>query len=288
MANVDVFCERACGERYPAPARSVSSSHGTPYRRLRDPNRTRVGGLFVVTLAVAISMLVSVSPASASWGNGHCTINDEHHCYALTRWAMEDPPESVKGAEDIVTTNSVNVPEFSNGSFVDDEMWVAFKSSGGWLEIGQTAGDGENCCTLWPFVALALKGNSEGYEEYVWDHHFGTPVEASPTNLYKVEDPSANGTWCWYIWNNQVGCHAKPGYWNNYSDLLEAGIEAASNSRPYNEGSQEVDAIFHEGSHHEWKGSRTEAEGYVTPSAEMCESPNWSSNYRGNAIWWIC
>ena len=192
----------------------------------------------------------------------------------------------------------MEVPEWYDGYFVDDEMWVSFQSSGGWLEIGQTAGYSEagetNCCTLHPFIAHAVytgsKGEIHGYEEYTW-----IAVDAEPTNLYKVEDAADNGNWCEYIWNSVVDCHSKSGYWSTYSDELEAGIEAASNIKPYNGGSQEVDAVAREGSHRAWTGSETSAVGELVdengnplPAGVMCETPNYSSNYPGNATWWIC
>jgi hypothetical protein len=87
--------------------------------------------------------------------------------------------------------------------------------------------------------------------------------------------------------------HCVNGVFNKYADSLEAGIEAASNSRPYNSGSQEVAAVFREGTWHSWRGSKTEAKGEArtysgaTESA-MCIEPNWNSNAPGNAIWSVC
>lgn len=234
--------------------------------------------------------LVLAAPAAARWGQERCSFAT--HCYALTAWHMSDPPESVKGAEDIPTTTSMNVPEYFNQATVSNEMWVSFANNeGGWLEIGQLAGRAVgNCWTLHPFIAHALRESGYGYQEYIW-----WAVTAEPRNIYKIEDPAANGNWCEYIWGNQVDCKSKPGYWAAYADELEAGIEATSDTRPYNGGSQEVDAVAHDGSHRAWTGSRTSAVGELKdsngsplPAGVMCETPNWSSNYPGNAIWWIC
>jgi hypothetical protein len=256
--------------------------------------RCHRGSLAKCALLGLLLALVLAAPAWASWGNGHCELGEGRHCYSITAWRMHDPPESVKGGLAFITTNDITVPEFANGSFVDDEMWVSFQSSGGWLEIGQTAGNGGvtpgqgDCCTLHPFIAHAEwccngKGEPVGYEEYLW-----WTVHAEPRNLYKIEDPAANGYWCEYIWENGVDCHSKPGHWPAYADDLEAGIEAASNSRPYNGGSQEVAAVARDGSHRSWTGSQTHAIEERDPSGVMCETPNWSSNYPGNADWWIC
>jgi hypothetical protein len=244
----------------------------------------------ISALLGVLLMLATASPANARWGQERCSLVT--HCYAVTAWAMKDPPESVKGAEDIPTTTSMNVPEYYNQATVSNEMWVSFANNqGGWLEVGQLAGRAVgNCCTLHPFIAHALREDGYGYEEYIWWN-----VNAEARNIYKIEDPAANGSWCQYIWSINWGCHSHPGYWATYADDLEAGIEAASDSRPYNGGSQEVDAVAHDGSHRAWTGSQTSATGELKdsngrplPGGVMCETPNWSSNYPGNATWWIC
>lgn len=234
--------------------------------------------------------LVLASPAAASWGKGECYEGEAGHCYALTEWVMTHSGESVKGAVDIPDTTAMDVSEYASGAFVNDEMWLSFQSSGGWLEIGQTAGNGESCCTLHPFIAHAEyvngKGQIIGYQEYIWK-----TVDAEPRNVYEIEDPSANGTWCEYIWGNEVDCHSKPGYWSTYSNTLEAGIEAYSNSHPSNAGSQEVAYVAHGGEHRAWGGS-SKVYGYISPgpelAGELCETPNYSSNYPGNADWSTC
>ncbi|HXP99595.1 MAG TPA: hypothetical protein VN845_05970 [Solirubrobacteraceae bacterium] len=246
--------------------------------------------LLLSGLAISVVTSATATPARASWGKGECYESESAHCYAYTEWEMTHAGESVKGAEDIPDTTLMDVPEYANGSFVDDEMWLGFSSSEGWLEIGQEAGSNKSCCTLHPFIAHAEYRNSSGhaigYEEYTWNE-----VDAEPRNLYRIEDPSANGTWCEYIWNNLVDCHAKPGYWSTYANELEAGMEVYANSKPTNAGSQEVDYIAHGGEHRAWGGA-SEVHGYISPGPnaahELCESPNKKSNYPGNAEWSTC
>jgi hypothetical protein len=240
--------------------------------------------IFLVTL-----LLLAVSPAVAyaTWG-GECSYGEGHHCYAVTEWLMSGGSESVKGATFVPTTLGINVPEWSTGAFVDDEGWLSFWESGGWLEAGQEAGNWLSCCTLHPFIAHAIKVNSKGkavgYEQYTWE-----TVEASPTNVYRIEDPEANGTWCEYIWSSQVDCKTHKGYWTTYGTLLEAGIEAASEHKPSNVGNQEVNYIAHSGEARAWSSETT---GYVSPGPyakkELCLVPNGASPYPGNADWSTC
>ena len=214
-------------------------------------------------LAAMVILLVTAIPSAASWGKGECYEAEGHHCYSMTEWLMTHSGENVKGAEDIPETSSMNVPEWESGSFVDNEMWLSFNSSGGWLEIGQEGGNGLSCCTLHPFIAhneyVNSSGQLIGYEEYTWQE-----VNASPRNLYRIEDPGANGTWCEYIWNNQVDCKSKPGHWGTYADDLQAGIEAFAGTKPSNSGNQEVDFIAHNGEHRTWGSASRVGERLVT------------------------
>jgi hypothetical protein len=93
--------------------------------------------------------------------------------------------------------------------------------------------------------------------------------------------------WCEYIWNNQVDCKNKGAYWPAYSDQLQAGVEIADNTHPYNAGSQEVDYIAHNGAHRAWGSAVNPAHGYISPGPasthELCLTPNYGSNYPGNA-----
>jgi hypothetical protein len=252
--------------------------------------RYRIGGRMKKLLIGTVMAFVLAIPASAgaSWGNGECMLTEHNpgHCYAYTYWQMEGGSESVKGAEFIPDTTAMNVPEWNLGAIVNNEGWLSFPSSGGgWLEIGQQAGGGNDCCTLHPFIAHAeyKVGNiAYGYQQYTW-----TTVNASPRNLYRIEDPAANGTWCEYIWNNQVDCKNKGAYWPPYSTELQAGVEVADNSHPTNAGSQEVDYIAHNGAHRSWGSAGNPANGYISPGPqsthELCLTPNYASNHPGNA-----
>ncbi len=248
----------------------------------------------VARWALLLGLVALLVPASASakWDSGKCELSGKDHCYNLQAWEMEGGSESVKGAQYYPTTSLIDVPEFASGAFVDDEMWVGFEEKeGGWVETGQEAGydNAANCCTLRPFKAHALRASGYGYEEYVW-----TNVSAEPTNLYTVEDAEANGNWCVIIWYTNQGCESHPSYWTAYSDNLEGGIEAASETQPENVGSQEVNAFTHSGTHIEWKGAKKHAVKQLvnykeeSDSSVMCQTPNYESNYYGNDDWSIC
>lgn len=241
------------------------------------------------TLCTILLGLASAAPARARWGNEKCSLAT--HCYAVADWEMEGASEEVKGAELHVTTNAIEAQQYSEGAFLDDEMWVGFPNKeSGWWETGQTAGAPGNCCTLHPFIALALRGSGYGYEEYVWSN-----VNAEPTNLYSIQDPASNGNWCFYISGVNQGCRTNLGYWSEYAHQLEAGIEASSSSiKPVNSGSQEVNATATNGTVKEWKGAKhhavLETVNYNGESVAgvMCIGPNTKSNFYGNAIWSVC
>jgi hypothetical protein len=248
----------------------------------------------VVLLGVLATLTLGFAPAAdASWGKEKCS--SETHCYAIAEWAMTGGTESVRGAEDVPTTNVFNAQEWESGGFVDDELWVSFPNkSGGWLESGQTAGwtalGRTDCCTSHPFIALSLNSSGYGYEEYVW-----ITVNAEPTNVYSIQDPSANGVWCFYINGTNQGCKSKPSYWAEYSSNVKAGIEASSHYQtPENSGSQQVNATARNGAVKEWKGALTQAALKVQNAKResiagvMCIGPNTKSNFYGNAIWSIC
>jgi hypothetical protein len=234
---------------------------------------------------VALAMTAMAAPAMATWGGGECYAGVESgHCYAITNWYMTESGESVKGAEDIAETSSMNVPGGEGKPRLQNEMWLLFHPSGGWLEIGQTAGNYHGCCSIHPFIAHAEyrneAGEPVGFQEYEWYE-----LKTEPTNLYRIEDPSANGVWCEYIWNSQVDCKEKPGHWTTYANWLQAGLEAATETHPTNAGSQEVDFIAHNGEHKAW-GSTQPVTGYISPgpnsTKELCLKPNGKSNHPGN------
>jgi hypothetical protein len=242
----------------------------------------------LILVGCILAFAIAPSPASASWGSPPCTLANNGHCYAITNWKMEDPPESVKGGIAFITTDVATVPEFASGAFVDDEIWVGFQNSGGWYEAGQEAGNGINCCSLHAFWAYSLNSELKGYTEMTYRE-----FEDSQLSKFYIEDRGANSDWCLYWAEDNVLVHCVNGVFPAYADSLEAGIEAGSNTRPYNEGNQEVAAVFREGTWHSWKGSKTGAKGEDrtysgATESEMCIEPNWASNAPGNAIWRIC
>ncbi len=155
-------------------------------------------------------------------------------------------------------------------------MWVTPEASSGWVESGQTYGNYEDCCSQHAFYAWV----DSKYHEVL-----GPCCNPTNTNHYEIEDPGNNGTWCVY-WGNWVQQRCMSGY-NAYSAELEAGVEAVGNIKPVNEASWEVAGIFHNGTWHPWKGSKTESH-FVTEGAEMCVAPNYESYYAGNGVGWVC
>jgi hypothetical protein len=242
----------------------------------------------VAVVGCALACALATTPAQASWGSPSCSQGEHHHCYAVTKWTMDDPPESVKGGVAFITTSLIDVPEWATNAFVDDELWVSFQSSGGWFEAGQEAGSDINCCSLHAFWAYSLNAEGKGYVEKTYRE-----FEDSPTSKFYIEDRGGNSDWCLYWAEDNVLVECKSGTFPPYADVLTAGIEAGSESRPYNEGSQEVAAVFREGTWHSWQGSKTAAVGEArtysgAPESAMCIEPNWKSNAPGNAIWKIC
>src|ERR1700722_1206852 len=144
---------------------------------VRSPGCIGCGAATATAVLYMLLLLAIAGPADARWGQERCSLPT--HCYALTGWHMLDARESVKGAEDIPDTTSINVPEYFNQATVSDEMWVSLaRNEGGWLEIGQLAGRASgNCCTLHPFIAHALRESGYGYEEYIF-----ASVNAEPRN----------------------------------------------------------------------------------------------------------
>jgi hypothetical protein len=204
---------------------------------------------------------------------------------------MNGSSESVKGATFVPDTTNMNVPESEpqhGASDVNNEGWLEFLyTGGGWLEAGQKAGGESGCCVLHPFIAHAVyvyEKKAYGYESYTW-----TGVNASPQNVYQIEDPANNGTWCEYIWGNQVACTNEGSYWPPYATHLAAGIEATDDFHPTNAGSQEVNYMARNGEFRAWGGSENHAQGYVSPGPyathELCLTPNYASYHPGNANW---
>jgi hypothetical protein len=201
------------------------------------------------TLAVSLSLALAtlsathVSTAKATWA-GHCS--SASHCYALTYWC----PAAEKNIHHIwtyVTTTNMDVPrEGESVDFIDNEMWVAWKCSGGgeWIETGQAAGTPRSgSWELYPFYA---KKSSSGYEAYTGY----SEVKGGVGNLYQVVR-SSEGDWC-AEWGYTVErCYE--GFASGPARVLEQGVEAATNTEPFNTGYGE--GYAEGGNYNLWEGS---------------------------------
>jgi hypothetical protein len=206
-----------------------------------------------IGLAAVGASVIAVSPAAATWGS-HCSQGNGHHCYAIDDWLMNDPPESVEASLAYIDTTSVNVPGWASFAFVDHEMWVDFQGYNSWVETGQTAGNGRDCCTMFPFYAEQLNG---AYSEFISPQG----IASNNPNLYQIV-ASGGGVWC-VKWSEATArCYSG---FPTYSDHLQVGLEAATESTPANHGWDQAYSMYLGGSIHYWEGSQTHAAIYQQP-----------------------
>lgn len=240
-------------------------------------SRRRAKSLTVAgTLALAAAAL-ALAPACAlaSWGkkadNGErCSQGTNHHCYAIAYWPMTGG-EQVEGTLAYQYTESMNVPGWANGDFVDNEEWASFRESGYWIEAGQTAGEYMDCCGLHPFYAW---DNASGYTQYVAPYTW--PGNAN--NLYQLSGQSHNGTWCAYFAQTQMRC--VPGF-PAWSNELEVGVEVAANTKPQNTGREGTDGWWG-GATHPWLKEQRYVDG------GLCAATNSKAPALGNIAFSTC
>jgi hypothetical protein len=232
--------------------------------------------VLVLCMAAALFFLMQAN-ARATWG-GHCSAGENHHCYAISEWEMIGT-ESVEGAYDYVWTYEMYTPP--PGVFVDNEMWLAWTNTNGWVESGQTAETEGGCdCVLHPF--LAQNTNSGAYDQYV------SPGEVSgeTNNGYKIlSDHDGNWSIYWELPNGTGWKYvaAVTGGYSQYATLLQAGTEVATESEPITYESNVVRAQYREGTWHEWVGAYTKATEFTTTSS-LCIRPDGNgvgSTYNG-------
>jgi hypothetical protein len=140
--------------------------------------------------------------------------------------------EQVEAAGLVVNTTAAEVPGWEFSYFVDHEIWAEFYPQNEWIEIGQQAGRGHSCCTMYPFWAY---NNVHGFTSH---HTEYGPIAMDQWNSYTVKLGSAD-SWCAYFpggWN--VGC--APELPRNYATRLEVGAEMATEAFPPNAGEDET------------------------------------------------
>lgn len=199
---------------------------------------------FVVVAAILALSLPST--AYANWGN-NCGPKVEHHCYAIAYWEMSGSGhgggEEVLGLQAWIDTTAMLVPGWQEGFFVDNEMWMS-GPGGGWMEDGQTTGNGYNATSLQPFWAYSI-GSPAEYKEWVapWT------VSASAWHSYKIQDPGTNGIWCATLETETAECK---GYFTPYATTVEIGMEAATSAAPENQGADQTAVEWTDGTWHSW------------------------------------
>jgi hypothetical protein len=232
--------------------------------------RARTVGLALGFL-LAGTLTAGVSAADASWANGQCKQEPPiDHCYAQSEWKMNSS-EQVAGMVDEVDTQYTSVPGWKSGDFVTQESWVGLAPNPEtyWIETGQISGIW-GTGTEYPFMEEWRAG--ERYYEYIYT----TPVSLNTFHNYWTVDPSGNGMWCVY-WFEQTYAEALahgPVHcsWGNpaYSKDLVAGEEAAANIEPASDGADIVSSGWPPPSQpwHPWRF----AENYFDPG--MCGGPD--------------
>lgn len=187
--------------------------------------------LLFLVLAVA---LLGPASADAGWDSvSKCSAGENHHCYAqserdILRFG------GVLASIDFVDSTSVNV---TSEAFVSNEQWVSFEDQGytGWIEDGQLAGPNyyyaKSCCEMHPFYAEQQRG------KFQLNMSSGT-FPLNSYNHYVIFDAEVNGSWHIYWGCCEVGHYG--GGWPEYLSEQAAGIEAATEARPYEWGKQEV------------------------------------------------
>jgi hypothetical protein len=210
-------------------------------------------GLPMLLAALILACAFPIA-TSASWGkkydNGErCSQGNGHHCYAIAEWEMTGV-EKVEGTLAYQYTTTMNVPGWATGDFVDNEEWAAFLPSGYWIEVGQTAGEYMDCCSLHPFYAWM---NGSGYSQYIAPWTW----PASENNLYQLSGQSHDGHWCAYFASTQALCVGGFPAWSND---LQVGLEIAANTKPANAGHESTNAWW-ESKTHNWLKEYAYADG---------------------------
>jgi hypothetical protein len=200
----------------------------------------------------ALCVFCMPATAQANWGpSNECGVKAEpknEHCYALSE-RNTAAYGGVLASIDFVDTdyNSYPIVSVPAGGFVTNEEWISFESQGvtGWIETGQAMGDpydssNQESVEVHPFYAEE-RSNGE-YHEYLSPSTLpaGGPAfeKSEPYNHYVLFDSEKNGRWHIYWGCCEVGYYG--GGWPVYLTEQEAGIEAATSSRPYEYGREEV------------------------------------------------
>ena len=241
--------------------------------------------LVTLLLGVLTATMIGFAPAvpakAATW-KCYRSAEENHHCYALAYWHMVGcPKECIQGGVLNVITESMDVPGWKSGDFVDNEMWESSKASHGWVESGTTAGGGIDCCSLHRFEA-DVNNNGTGYSEYVQPGS----IPLHEAHDYVIQDLEYNGIWRVYWGQENTNWYEAGVYNHGYSsstDELEAGFEGGANTQPYNSAVQALAGVWGEPpSWHPWEGEYSHAQ--FTASPATCIE-QWQGSWIGNSLY---
>ena len=225
----------------------VQGGHVT-YLQLGNAHHALPGNRLTVPVMASVARRRTVRAHAAWWGK--CNVSN--HCYAQAAWPMYGG-EGVVGAQGNHASEGMSVPYWSYGDFVGEAIWAGFPQAGEyWIEVGQTAGNGYDCCNIHWYFAWQRKGL--GYQEYVYpagDRH--ADGVSHPYDVFS----EGNGAWCAQVDSIVVGCTSGL---QTVAKSLAIGVETATESQPYNISRDETDAWWG-GTRHYWNKQTIEVDG---------------------------
>jgi hypothetical protein len=238
--------------------------------------------LVLGTLTAVMIGFAPTAPAKAATWKCYRSTEENHHCYALAYWHMAGcTKECIQGGVADEVTESMDVPGWASGDFVDNEIWESSKASHGWVESGTTAGGGIDCCSLHRFEA-DVNNNGTGYSEYVQPGS----IPLHEAHDYVIQDLEYNGIWRVYWGQENANWYEAGAYNHGYSsstDELEAGFEGGANTQPTNSAAQALAGVWGEPpSWHPWEGEYSHAQ--FTESPATCIE-QWPGSWIGNSFY---
>ena len=181
--------------------------------------------------------------------------------------------EEVEGTETEQYTTAMDVPGWETGDFVDNEEWALFLNGPEnlyWTEIGQSAGEYYNCCSLRWFYAYQ---NHSGYHESQPSERWEIPYDTWAAYFMRA---AGGGVWCFDVGPNGEEQFRCVGGFEPYSTYLEDGAEIAANRQPANAGAVVANATFTNGGVYTWNFASDSASG------GMCVAPFTPVDFPGN------
>lgn len=216
---------------------------------------------------------------AATWGGSKkCQMLEGKHCYAESEWPKGTKDGAATGQLAFQNTTNANVHEWEQFAFADSETWaITHEGPTHWIETGQEAGSGWDCCSLHPFYATMRAG---GYLEY----RSPQVLPANTDNSFGMyHTAGTTGTWCVYWYFNSgspVKCLSSL---NKVAVTLQIGTEVYAATKPaWNTGDLTNLREHDNTTDKAW----TTTYWYAWP--EMCIAHNPRSSAPGNVLTWTC